>query len=376
MKLIAFIVFPLFGWALQVDDNSSSVASESEPPTSDNNLTIVGDGVASDEESNASEENASSTEDAATEKENEGDTLKESIGGDSGGLGIQRLVEVKDSAITVSASYSTRYYYSSNPEKVKVPTKKDITLWENGLSVNIGLGQLALMDRLVTPSLMAMHMRIWTDPGKDYGNYFRLFDVDSQSATLSFNVELFEGWSMNLGYGKSRAIDFRNDKVSVYTDTPTLAFSKMIPFGDADMLMINLGTAYNFNKATAEVNIPALDLLIPSDGSDSWGTNLNVNYMMPWEGIEKLSLSPSFGLSHSYYTNETAKPIASKGRQDWTLNYGLNATYQLTETIGIQAFGMYSKKTFNSYALDSLGLRATEYKNFDAGLSISASYNF
>ena len=358
-----------------MDENASEVASGDPAATDDNTSATVVD-IAPAEESNATEENANPDPEASKEEENKEDTLKESIGGDSGGLGIQRLVEVKDSAITVSASYNARYYYTSNPEKVKSPTRKDITLWENGLSVNIGLGQLAVLDHLVTPSLMAMHMRIWTDPGKDYGHYFRLFDVDSQSVTLSFNVELAEGWSLNLGYGKSRAIDFRNDVVSVYTDTPTLAFSKMIPFGETEMLMINLGTAYNFNQASAEVNIPALDLLIPQDGSNSWGTNLNVNYMMPWEGIEKLTLSPSFGISHSYYTNETAKPTPSKGRQDWTLSYGLNATYQLTETMSIQAFGMYSKKTFNSYALETLDLRNTEYKNFDAGLAISASYNF
>ena len=121
-----------------MDENSSSVATESQPPTIDNNSTIVGDVAASGEESNASEETASSAGEAAKENESKEDSLKESIGGDSAGLGIQRLVEVKDSAITVSASYNTRYYYTSNPEKVKAPDRKDITLWENGLSVNIG----------------------------------------------------------------------------------------------------------------------------------------------------------------------------------------------------------------------------------------------
>ena len=58
------------------------------------------------------------------------------------------------------------------------------------------------------------------------------------------------------------------------------------------------------------------------------------------------------------------------------MNYGLNATYQVTETVSIQAFGMYSKKTFNGYGKDTLGLGATEYKNFDVGLSIGATFNF
>ncbi len=312
---------------------------------------------------------------AAAEEEEDDETLKETIGGDAPGLGIQRLVDVKDSAITVSANYNTRYYYSSNPEKVKNVARQDITLWENGLSVNVGLGQLVVLDHLVTPSLMVMHMRIWTDPGKHYGEYFRLFDVDSQSANLSFNIELSEGLSINLGYGESRALDFYNDMVSVTTKTPTAALSKMIPIGDSDMLMVNLGSAYNLNTGDA-VNFPALGLLIPEDGSDMLATNFNLNYMKPVKGIEKLTLSPSFGISHSYYTNKKGTPEPQVGRQDLILNWGLNATYQLTETVSIQAFGMFSKKTLNAYGKRDLQLGPTEYKNFDAGLAISASYNF
>ena len=357
-KYIALLFLPLVcAWAFQTD-------SKVEP--------------ASNGDSNATAKDANASDSVASGGENN-ETLTESIGGDSTGMGIQRLVQVEEgSQISVSANYNTRYYYSSNPLKVRNVQTKDITLWENGLSVNVGLGQLRVMDQLITPSLMAMHMRIWNDPGKHYGHKFRNdgYDVDSQSANLSFNVPLSDQWSLNLGYGKSRAINFRTNEVSVYTDTPTVALSRMSLLGD-NMLMINLGTAYNFNKASAGVDIPALNLLIPQDGSDMWATNLNVNYTIAgWQGIEKLSVSPSLGVSHSYYTNEKGKPIPSEGRQDWTLNYGLNATYQLTETLSIQAFGMFSKKTFNSYGKHTLGLGGTEYKNFDAGLAFSATFSF
>ncbi|MBO94613.1 MAG: hypothetical protein CMI32_06925 [Opitutales bacterium] len=322
------------------------------------------------------ENNASLSEpEALVEEKKEDEIPKKTIGGDAIGVGVQRLVEVKESDITVSASYNTRYYYSSNPEKVRNGGRQDVTLWENGLSVNVGLGQLVVLDHLVTPSLMVMHMRIWTDPGKHHGAYFRLYDVDSQSANLSFNVELAEGWSVNLGYGESRALAYRDDVVSVTTQTPTVAFTKMIPVGESDMLMINVGTAYNFNTGDT-VDFPALNLLIPEDGSDMLATNFNLNYMRPVAGIEKLMVSPSLGVSHSYYTNTDAMPVPSKGRQDWVLNYGFNATYQLTDTVSIQAFGMYSKKTFNGYGKNTLNLGPTEYKNFDAGVGISASYNF
>jgi len=93
----------------------------------------------------AGEQNASAETQPAdvTGKEKEEKLLKEKISGDATGLGIQRLVEVKDSKITVSANYNTRYFYKSNPQSVKhidrlSPATRDIMVWENGLSVNVG----------------------------------------------------------------------------------------------------------------------------------------------------------------------------------------------------------------------------------------------
>ena len=383
-------MLPLGAWALQLEDsaggepepNAATPAGAEDnatgnPVGAEDNATTVAAETAKDNNSTDSQEGTEETE-TTEEGEEKDETLKEEIGGDSSGLGIQRLVEVKDSAITPSVGYNMRYYYSSNPEKVRSPTRKDIMLLENGLSLNLGLGQYQVSNYLVSPSLMVMHMRIWTDPGKKYSDYFRLFDVDSQSATLSFNVELSETLSLNLGYGESRALAFRDDVVSVTTVSPTLGLTKTLVLNDADIpdiLMINLGTSLSMNTGDA-VNFPALNLIIPEDGSDSWGTNLNLSMMKPFPGNDKITISPSFGVSHTYYTNKDGLPLPSSGRQDWTLNYGLNATYQITETISIQTFGMFSKKTFNGYGKNTLGLGATEYKNFDSGLGISASYNF
>ena len=278
-----------------------------------------------------------------------------------------------ESNLFVRANYHTRYYYSSNPLKVKNVSTEDITSWENELSVNLGLGRYNVMDRSVRPSLKARHLRIWNDPGKDHGHKFRKggYDVDSQSFNLDLNVELAEAWSLNLGYGQSRAINFRTNEVSVYSKTPTVALSKFILLGEQNIMMVNLGTAYNFNKTSAAVDIPALDLLLPAEGSDLWVTNLDVSYMMVVPGFEKLTLSPSFAINHDYYTNDN-----SDGRQDWTLNYELDATYQLTENLTLQAFCAYNEKTFNGYAKNTLDLGSREYNNLDLGLALSATFDF
>ena len=96
-------------------------------------------------------------------------------------MGTQRLIQVKDSSITPVMTASTAFKYTSNPDKIKTPTRKDGSTLDLSLNLSVGLGEYGIGDDvLAVPSFSFMQMRTFTDPARDYGDDMKAYDVDVQ----------------------------------------------------------------------------------------------------------------------------------------------------------------------------------------------------
>ena len=172
--------------------------------------------------------------------------------GESDAMGTQRLVDVKSGRLTPALAFSMGYNYTSNPMKVG----KDSAGYQPdgftallNLTFNMGLGEYGVGDDvLLTPSLSLMHMRTYTDPGKDHGDQMEDFDVDVQIASVILPIILPDDYTLSLGHAYVRPISFHADNVISYSNSPNLALTKTLPLASGDILSLTAGTSYAFSN--------------------------------------------------------------------------------------------------------------------------------
>ncbi len=304
--------------------------------------------------------------------------LEAAQGGDDA-MGTQRLIDVKSAKLTPSLATSVAYKYTSNPEKNELANRdQDGFTADLSLTFNMGLGEYGIGDEiLLTPSLMFMHMRTYNDPVRDYGEKYKLFDVDVQIVGLTVPVVLPKDYTLAVGATYLRPISFRSDNVLSYTTTPNLALTKTLPLPTGDILSITAGTSFAFSSGdtpqdTLEASL--FDFLMqatagrlladsPVNLQDAWTHNLNLSYIKPLG--EKLTLTPSLSASMMEYVEGS-----NKDREDLIYVAGLNASYVLTEWMNLSAAANYTWKHTNRTDL------APEFEDFGGGLTLGVNYSF
>jgi hypothetical protein len=298
-----------------------------------------------------------------------------------GAMGTQRLVEVKSGRLTPSLAFTMAYNYSSNPYLTKVPQEQDAFNAVFNLLFNMGLGEYAVGDTLLTPALSLMQMRTYSDPVKDYGTSFREqgFDTDLQTAGLMIPILLPRDYTISLGHTYARAINFRTSAILTYSNTPNIALTKMLPLESGDILSFTLGTSYTFPTASgpnqdAEVQ-QQQNLLDAAFGQQedrvnlqqSWSHIFNLIYIMPID--EKLTLTPSVALNMLQFVQGS-----NDGREDITYIAGLNASYLITEWFNVSAAANYTWKRTNDVGRNLPTL--PEFENFTGGVTLGFNYSF
>ena len=306
-------------------------------------------------------------------------------------MGTQRLIDLRDSALTPSISFSSNYNYSSNPlaaaDHAKIWEDAFLTTFTLGLS--LGLGEIGLGDEvLLTPSIFLSHSRTYYDLVKDRGENFNFLDADSQIASVALPFVLPNDFILRLSHTYFRPIDFRNKKSDIYINSPAVSFEKHFTLPTGGVLNASVGVGFSFsegseylasllsngvNPATAEalydnyVRIgqdPALTR--PTNLQDSWNHQISLGYLHPLS--EKLLLSPNFTYSRSVYTEGRYV-----GREDVSTGFGLNINYSLFEWLNLSAVSNYSKKDTNDkgHAEDIV-----DYENYIGGVAFGINYAF
>jgi hypothetical protein len=299
-----------------------------------------------------------------------------------GAMGTQRLVEVKSGRLTPSLAFTMAYNYSSNPYLTKVPQEQDAFNAVFNLLFNMGLGEYAVGDALLTPAISLMQMRTYSDPVKDYGTNFRKqgFDTDLQTAGLMIPILLPRDYTISLGHTYARAINFRTSDILTYSNTPNIALTKMLPLESGDVLSFTLGTSYTFPTASgpnqdAEVQ-QVEDLLGAAFGQQedrvnlqqAWAHVFNLIYIMPVD--EKLTLTPSVALNMQQFDKGS-----NDGREDVTYIAGLNVSYLITEWLNVSAAANYTWKRTNDFGRNQIP-PPQEFENFTGGVTLGFNYSF
>lgn len=318
--------------------------------------------------------------------------LDQSNAGDDA-MGTQRIVEQRESRFTPSILFSTNYNYNSNP----FAAADDAKIWEDGFltsfnfGFNLGLGEYGLgEDVLLSPSLYLSHSRTYYDLVKDKGSSNKAFDSDSQIVSFSLPFILPKDFILRLSHTYYRPIDFRNDKIDIYINSPSFSFEKQLTLPTGGFLNFSVGAGISntngsnyFDTITSHPDIDVttanfmMAVLKSSEGvdpsisrpynlQDSWNHQLQLSYIHPI--TNKLLAIPNFSFSKSVYTKGRYT-----GREDTITNFGLNFSYALKEWLNLSAVSNYSSKETNEIGRNT---DIVDYKNFIGGVSFGINYAF
>jgi hypothetical protein len=274
------------------------------------------------------------------------------------------------------------YNYTSNPYSTTIPLKQDGFNSVFSLLFNMGLGEYAVGDTLLTPALSLMQMRTYNDPVKDYGTELQVMDSDLQTAGLLLPILLPRDYTITLGHTYARALNFRTSDVLTYSNTPNLGLTKMLPLPTGDVLSISLSTSYTFSTGDPPQNNPYYEILKlhaiqqgknidaeqPINLQQSWSHVLNLLYILPVD--EKLTLTPSVSLNMQQFDQGE-----NKNRKDMTYTAGLNASYLITEWMNVSAAANYTWKRTNDVGRN-LPSPPQEFENFIGGVTLGFNYSF
>ena len=119
------------------------------------------------------------------------------------------MIQVKDSSITPVVTASSAFKYTSNPDKIKNPTRDDGTT-RSYIEPECGLGQYGIGDDiLAVPAFSFMQMRTFTDPIREYGDDMQAFDVDVQVIGFSSAFCIADDFTLTIGHSYVAPSTFR-----------------------------------------------------------------------------------------------------------------------------------------------------------------------
>ena len=309
------------------------------------------------------------------------DALKSAKDDSNDPMGTQRLIQVKDSSITPVVTASSAFKYTSNPDKIKNPTRDDGTTLDLTLSLNVGLGEYGIGDDiLAVPAFSFMQMRTFTDPIREYGDDMQAFDVDVQVIGFSLPFVLPDDFTLTIGHSYVAPSTFRGkNQLISYSNTPSITFAKNIPLDWGDVLSVSVGASYtfsqgdslqeqiadptyfNFLKAVMEQSGTSPSSEYPANLQSGLGHTINFSYMSPVG--EKLTLIPSFT-----YNNMMFSEGSFKNRSDKTYNLCLVSSYAVYDWLNATAMSNYTWKTSSD--------NVSEFEDFIGGVSLGVSHAF
>ena len=178
------------------------------------------------------------------------DALKSAKDDSNDPMGTQRLIQVKDSSITPVVTASSAFKYTSNPDKIKNPTRDDGTTLDLTLSLNVGLGEYGIGDDiLAVPAFSFMQMRTFTDPIREYGDDMQAFDVDVQVIGFTLPFVLPDDFTLTIGHSYVAPSTFRGkNQLISYSNTPSVTFAKTFLWIGVMCYLFPLGRVIHFLK--------------------------------------------------------------------------------------------------------------------------------
>jgi hypothetical protein len=310
------------------------------------------------------------------------DSLSEAYTLEEDPMGAQRLLQVRNSSLSPSVILTSNYNYTSNSEKVAT-NEKEGTTFNLSLTFNLGLGEYGIGDEVVcAPALSFVQMRTFTDPFRDYGDNMKVYDLDTQIASLSLPFVLPNDFSLTVSNAYVVPSTFRGKKnIISYSNTPSVSFAKNFILNSGDVINFTASTSYTFTQGdTLEETIadpvyfnfieavmqqsgisPSSDY--PSNLQDGLGHALSLSYTKQLS--DNLTIVPAWSYQSNSFTEGS-----NKSRVDRVYNAGLSASCAFTEWLSVSGLANYSWKRTND------DLNVPEFEDFIGGLSINLNHSF
>lgn len=310
------------------------------------------------------------------------DSLSEAYTLEEDPMGSQRLLQVRSSTLAPSVVASTSFNYSSNPEKVANPSKKDGTSLNLSLTLNLGMGEYGIGENVVlAPAINFVQMRTFTDPVHDFGNEMTVYDLDTQIASLSLPFVLPNDFSLVFSHSYVVPSTFRGKKQQIsYSNTPSFALTKNFLLASGDIINFTAGASYTFSEGDTleqQINDPVYFSFIeavmqqsgistasayPSNLQDGIGHSLTISYTKMIG--DALTFVPSLAYQSTSFTKGT-----NTSRVDKIYNAGLSASHAFTEWLNLSGMVNYSWKRTND-------INTPEFEDFMGGLTLSVNHSF
>ena len=322
------------------------------------------------------------------------DSLAEAYTLEEDPMGAQRLLQVRDSALTPSVNVSSSFNYTSNPFKQPKSSKthNKSTSLDLSLSFNLGLGEYGIGDEVVcAPALSFIQMRSFMDPIEDYGSEFLKdpgLNTDTQIASLSLPFVLPNDFSLVFSHTYTAPSTYRGKKQQLmYSNTPKLSFIKNFILDSGDTISFSAGASYTFSESdTLEeqfkqlsdstglsfafleaITVQAGQSLAdgPANLQDGIGHEISISYTKLVG--EKLTLVPSFSYFSTAFTEGS-----NKSRTDKVYNAGLSANFAFFEWLSISGLSNFSWKRTSGTEENAL----LSFDDFIGGVTIGVNHSF
>lgn len=281
-----------------------------------------------------------------------------SLGADvaSSDVGLQQLVEEKETGISVETGVSTSYIYRSNPLSTtggKLAKELKSPVVDATGFIALSLGAHDLLGGVFIPRIGLSYYSLQHAKTELRG----LADFTSTKVSFLGDLKYPDGWSITPGIEYSNIISSHDteDYAEYY---PNVSLSKVWSLDNKSAVRAIFNTGYHISKVDAIAGET-------EDRLDNWTNSLGVAYSRYLlTGLQFMGFGE---ISSKRYSNG-----GNENRNDWVRSIGSSLTYSLIErkwlSWRISIFGNYLNRQSNN--------EIYKYKNLDLGASTGVSLSF
>ena len=277
----------------------------------------------------------------------------------SSDVGLQQLVEERETGIAVDAGATTTYMYRSNPLSTNGEFAKHVKspLVDATGFVSLSLGGHDFLGGVFIPRIGLSYYEL--EHGK---TELRVADFNSTKVSLLGDLKYPNGWSITPSIEYSNIISSLMDTEDYREYYPNVAVSKVWSLDNKSAIRAIFNTGYHFSR------VEELGAAIPGgtkDRLDNWTNSLGLAYSRYL--LSRLQFIGYGDISPKLYGNGS-----NKSRVDWARSIGSSLTY----TVIGRKWVSWRLSIFGNYVNRQSSNVVYKYTNLDLGVSTGVSLSF
>ena len=273
---------------------------------------------------------------------------------ESSDAGLQRIVTKKERAIEFDAGTTFSYLYRSNPLSTNGVISKSIKsgVADIGTFVSASFGNHEILNGVFTPRIGGGISEVSLT-----NRELNFIDYRTQRVFFQGDLKYSNGWTVSPSLEYSSITSSKFDTEDYKEWFPNVSVAKIWGIDDKSVLRAGLSTGHRFSEVDSlGGSVPG----VTANRLDNWSNSLSLTYYRDlFFGIT----GQVYGelANRSYYNGQ------NRNRNDLSKTIGSSLAYSWK----ILRFSL-----FWTYTDRESALQINEYRNLDAGASVSASFRF